>query len=79
MKERERNEKLSRISSVIRADQSAMSEGCKTLVLKDFAKLFGEYFEMATDPQMEIVYERGTYQVKIEFTADRIKKFNVLK
>ena len=56
-----------------------MSDGCKSLVLQDFAKTFGEYFELNGLPDMEIVCERGVYKVTVSFEADRVKKFNVLK
>lgn len=68
-----------RVFGVIQSDKSVMSESCKTLVLQDFARLFGEYFELSSPPQMEIVSDGGRYEVKIVFRADRVKKFNVLK
>ncbi len=81
MKERKTKtgEQFLRIGQVIRADKSVMSDGCKALILQDFARLLNEYFELASLPQMEIVCENGVYRVCVRFDADRVKKFNVLK
>ena len=68
-----------RPSKVIQSDKSVMSEGCKALVLQDFARMFGEYFELDGLPEMEIVREHGEYKVTVTFSADRVKQFNVLK
>lgn len=70
---------LKRINDVIQADKSVMSEACKTLVLKDFADEFSQYFELIGLPHMELVCKNGVYTVSITFEAERIKKFNVLK
>lgn len=68
-----------RVNNVIQADKSVMSDACKALVLQDFAEKFSEYFELNGLPQMELVCQNGTYRVRVEFEAERIKKFNVLK
>ena len=68
-----------RISNVLQADKSVMSEGCKALVLQDFAEKFNEYFDLVGLPRMELTCKNGTYIVRLAFEADRIKKFNVLK
>lgn len=70
---------FTRTNSVIQSDKSIMSDGCKSLVLQDFAKTFEEYFELNGLPEMEIVCEKGVYKVSLSFEADRVKKFNVLK
>lgn len=70
---------FARANNVIQSDKSVMSEGCKSLVLQDFAKTFEEYFELNGLPEMEIVCEKGVYKVSVAFEADRVKKFNVLK
>ena len=56
-----------------------MSESCKVLVLQDLAEKCNEYFDLTGLPRMEINCKNGAYFVKIEFEAERIKKFNVLK
>jgi hypothetical protein len=68
-----------RINSVIQADKSVMSDGCKALVLQDFAEKFNEYFDLIGLPRLEIACKNGTYAVEIQFSAERIKQFNVLK
>ena len=70
---------FTRMSGVIQADKAVMSDGCKTLVIKDVAAKLDEYFELNGLPEMEVVYEDGVYSVRIDFKAERIKKFNVLR
>lgn len=76
---KELSEELRRLSKVIQADKSVMSDACKTLVLQDFAEKFNEYFDLIGLPRMDISYKNGTYTVTVGFQAERIKKFNVLK
>ena len=73
------NDAFKRIHEVIQADKSVMSDACKSLVIKDFADKFEEYFELVGLPKMEIVCKNGIYAVSVSFDAERIKKFNVLK
>ncbi len=68
-----------RINNLIQADKSVMSDGCKALVLQDFAEKFNEYFDLIGLPRLDISCKNGTYAVEIKFLAERIKKFNVLK
>ena len=68
-----------RINNLLQADKSVMSEGCKALVLQDFAEKFNEYFDLIGLPRMELTCKNGTYSVTLAFQAERIKKFNVLK
>ena len=70
---------FTRISNIIQADKSVMSEGCKALVLQDFAEKFGEYFDLMGLPRMELSCKNGMYTVSLTFEAERIKKFNILK
>lgn len=72
-------ENFVRISHVLQADKSVMSEGCKALVLQDFAEKCNEYFELIGLPRMELTCEKGIYTVRLFFEAERIKNFNVLK
>lgn len=73
------NDAFKRIHEVIQADKSVMSDACKSLVIKDFADKFEEYFELVGLPKMEIVCKNGIYAVSVSFDAERIKRFNVLK
>ena len=72
-------EQFVRLHNVIQADKSVMSDACKTLVLKDFADDFSQYFDLIGLPRMELACNNGVYTVCITFEAERIKKFNVLK
>ena len=70
---------FTRINNLLQADKSVMSEGCKSLVLQDFAEKFNEYFDLIGLPRMQLTCKNGTYSVTLVFEAERIKKFNVLK
>ena len=76
---RRRAEDLKRVSDVIQADKSVMSDACKTLVLQDFGDKFNEYFDLIGLPRMILTCQNGVYKVELSFEAERIKKFNVLK
>ena len=76
---RKKSEEFLRINKVIQADKAVMSEGCRALVLQDFAEKFNEYFELVGLPRMELSCKNGVYTIEISFDAERIKKFNVLK
>ena len=70
---------FTRVNNVLQADKSVMSDGCKALVLQDFADKFHEYFDLIGLPRMELTCKNGIYTVKLAFEAERIKNFNVLK
>ena len=70
---------LQRLNNVIQADKSVMSDGCKALVLQDFADKFHEYFDLIGLPRMELTCKNGIYTVKLAFEAERIKQFHVIK
>lgn len=70
---------FTRVNNILQADKSVMSDGCKALVLQDFADKFHEYFDLIGLPRMELTCKNGIYTVKLAFEAERIKKFNVLK
>ena len=72
-------ETFARINKVLQADKSVMSEGCKALLLQDFAEKCNEYFELIGLPRLELTCQNGIYSVRLSFEAERIKKFNVLK
>ena len=76
---RRMTDEFSRIHSVIQADKSVMSEACKALVLQDLAEKLDEYFDVIGLPQLDTYCQNGTYYVSINFQAERIKKFHVLK
>lgn len=68
-----------RVNDVLQADKALMSDGCKALVLRDFAEKFSEYFDVIGLPRMELTCKNGTYAVRLEFEAERIRKFQVLQ
>ena len=72
-------DEFTRLNNVLQADKSVMSETCKALVLQDFAEKFNEYFDLVGLPKMEISCQNGSYDISVQFQAERIKKFYVLK
>ena len=70
---------FTRINNVLQSDKAVMSDGCKALVLQDFADKFSEYFDLIGLPRMALSCKNGVYTVELSFEAERIKKFNVLK
>ena len=68
-----------RAYGVLQADKTGMSPNCKALVLADLQKKLEEYFEVLDSPEMEIVKLGGEYRVRVSFSAERIKHFQVLK
>ena len=78
-KTEKKSEAFTRINSVIQADKSILSEGCKALVLQDLAEKLDEYFDLNGLPIMDIHCQNGTYYISLNFQAECIKKFNVLK
>lgn len=72
-------DEFTRLSNVLQADKSVMSETCKALVLQDFAEKFNEYFDLVGLPRMELICQNGMYEISVQFQAERIKKFHVLK
>ncbi len=74
-----RQNDYTRINNVLQADKSVMSDACKSLVLQDFADKFNEYFDLLGLPRMDVTCKNGVYTVQMQFEAERIKKFNVLK
>lgn len=75
----ERTDGFERVSNLLQADKSVMTDACKSLILQDFAEKFNEYFDLTGLPRMEIACKNGIYSVSVDFCAERIKKFNVLK
>ena len=72
-------EEFLRANNLLQADKSVMSEGCKALMLQDLAEKLNEYFDLIGLPKMELICKNGVYFVAINFEAERIKRFNVLK
>ena len=79
LKREENSLEYKRVNDLLQADKSIMSDGCKALIVGDFAEKFDEYFDLTGVPRMEITCKKGVYRVEIFFEAERIKKFNVLK
>ena len=68
-----------RAYGVLQADKAVMNEECKALVTQDIERKLGEYFELSSPAVMEIVKVGGEYRVRVSFSAERIKRFQILK
>ena len=68
-----------RAYGVLQADKTVMSENCKSLVTQDVERKLSEYFELCAPANMEIVKTDGVYRVRITFSAERIKHFQILQ
>ena len=68
-----------RAYGVLQEDKRLMDEACKELMLRDVEEKLKEYFELTEPLQMQLVKEKGLYVVRMEFLAERIKQFQVLK
>ena len=68
-----------RTNLVVGAEKSAMSEDCKKIALRDFTRVAQEYFDLKTPVFMEVTAEAGEYAVSLNFKADRVKTFYLLK
>ena len=68
-----------RAYGVLQADKTVMSENCKSLVTQDVERKLSEYFELSAPANMEIVKTDGVYRVRITFSAERIKHFQILQ
>ena len=71
--------KFDRAYGVLQEDKRLMDEACKTLMVRDFENKIKEYFELTEPIFVELVKENGLYRVRMEFFAERIKQFQVLK
>ena len=72
-------EDFERVSSLLQADKAVMSDGCKALVLQDLTEKLSEFFDLCVPPKMTMEKQGEKYRVELVFTAENIKKFNVLK
>ena len=68
-----------RAYGVLQADKTVMSENCKALVVQDLERKLAEYFEISAPANMEIVKTDGEYRIRITFSAERIKHFQILQ
>lgn len=61
------------------ADKSVLSDGCKSLVLQDLKHVLSRYFEVNGLPDLILSADGKGYRVTVTFSAELVKKFNVLK
>lgn len=74
-----KNSAFQRVSRLIEADKSEMSEDCRQMALRDFSRVAKEYFDLNAPLEMELEKEGGEYKIHLIFSADRIKTFYALK
>ncbi len=69
------NYNLSKIESVITNERNKIGEEFKSLFLNDLNKLVGEYFEIDSDPVIDVVKQNNLLQITINFSSKGIKFF----
>lgn len=78
-KRAEVSENFKKANKIIESEKTVLSDGCKSLMLQDFAATFARYFELSSAPQMTFSPDGKGYSVSVSFSAALVKKFNVLK
>ena len=68
-----------RVFDVIQRDKSVIDEECKALILRDLTAKLREYFDFSSSPQLDVTVDNGVYKVNVQFEAERIKGFYLLK
>ena len=47
-------ENFEQANRIIESDKAVLSDGCKSLILQDFANTFSRYFELSEPPRMRL-------------------------
>ena len=74
-----RGKAYARADQLLAADKAAMGEESRKLFLLDFSRMAAEYFDLVSAPEMEIAGKEGKYEVKLTFSAGRVKNLYALK
>lgn len=72
------DENYNRVNNILSADKLPMNEECRKIALNDIKNVLDEYFD-TENLTMNISEDGRNFKVKIDFSALRIKSFNVLK
>ena len=66
---------LARLKALIENDRLNTGDDFYNLVTSDIKKLLSDYFDLSSNPQMEIVKKGDNLIVKMVVTATRLKTF----
>ena len=79
MKKIEYTENFEQANRIIEGEKAVLSDGCRGLILQDLSATLSRYFELSSVPEMRLMPAEKGFEVRLEFSAAMIKKFNVLK
>lgn len=68
-----------RLESILRHDKAIISEACEAAVVRDFAHVAEEYFELDGELAFSVREERGKSLVTLSFRVNRVKNFTQLR
>lgn len=71
-------ENFRRVNNILSADKLPMTPDCRQVALEDIGKVLNEYFD-TEGLTMDIREDGRSFRVTIEFSAIRVKTFNLLK
>ncbi|MBO5928340.1 MAG: hypothetical protein J6Q32_05780 [Clostridia bacterium] len=75
---RKQNKELKRIISLIENERLCVKNNFEELLLKDLKRVIKDYFELASDVNLEIAKINGNYSIKINFNASNLISFSTL-
>jgi hypothetical protein len=68
---------MKRIKAIINSDRFKSSDCFMSLLQKDLSKVFSDYFDFRTKPDVVIIKDSGGYVLELKLPVDRIKAFGV--
>ena len=69
---------LLRLKTIIKGDRLGVSDSFDDLVISDIKKVLKDYFELKTEPSLSVEEKNGSYFIKVEVVASRIKTFGTV-
>ncbi len=72
------SKEISRIISLIENERLSIKNNFEDLLIKDLERVLKDYFELASNPSVEILKKDKKYEININFLANSIKSFSTL-
>ena len=74
---REARDIARRMREMLTMDKVGIKEGFSTALTNDVSRLLGDYFELISPVNVDVVQgEGGAYKIQIDASASRIKQFD---
>lgn len=73
-----KEEEKKRIGELLHRDKTVISDAVEAAVVRDFARVAGEYFELDGGITFSMREDKGASCVSISFRATRVKNFTTL-